>query len=263
MRVVEETNRPDPSAIRIERFVSSDQALASKVLRVVNSAYYGVSGQVSNLGQAVMILGLQQMRNLVLSMGAIAVFEVHVPKQRDTLKRFWLHSFSTASLATHISHVRKLDKANHDHMLIAGLLHDVGKLFLYANFTSAYDQLVERALASSISIEMAELTMLGIGHGEVGQLMGEFWRLPDSLSELIGAHEGPFQGTESPAVYCVHIADALTKHLYYSRGTEICAAIDPYAMSWLDMTDAEFEALKEDASAKTADATAMCQQMAA
>jgi len=263
MRVVEETNRPEPSAHRIERFVSSDQALASKVLRVVNSAYYGVSGTVSNLGQAIMILGMQQMRNLVLSMGAIAVFEVQLPRQRDTLKRFWLHSFSTATVATMLSSKKKCDRTNSDMMLVAGLLHDVGKLFLYANFTAAYDQLVERALISHMSVEMAELTLLGIGHGEVGQLMSEYWRLPEALGDLIGSHEGPFRGSEMPAVYCIHIADVLTKHLYYSRGTELSMTIDPVAMEWLDLTPDEFEALKLEAAQKIEVATGMYQQMAA
>jgi len=263
LRVVEETNRPEPSGARIERFVSSDQALASKVLRVVNSAYYGVSGQVSNLGQAIMILGMQQMRNLVLSMGAIAVFEGHIPRQKDTLRKFWLHSFSTASVAAMISTKKNCDKSNQELMLVAGLLHDVGKLFLFANFTSAYDQLVERALASGISVETAELTLLGIGHAEVGQLMAEYWRLPDSLAELIGSHEGPFSKNETPPVFCVHIADAMTKHLYFNRGTEIRYHIEPAALEWLDLTPEEFEAFKVEVESKVQAATALYQQMAA
>src|SRR5579862_2853858 len=123
LRVVEETNKQDPSAQQIERFVSSDQALASKVLRVVNSAYYGLSGQVTSLSQSIMILGIQQVRNLVLSVGAISMFEVKGPRQQDTLRRFWLHAFSCAAAAQIIATAKKLDRNSQETVFVGGLLH--------------------------------------------------------------------------------------------------------------------------------------------
>lgn len=263
LRVVDETNKPEPSAAKIERYISSDQALASKVLRVVNSAYYGLSGQVHNLGQAVMILGIQQVRNLALSVGAISLFEVRGPRLQETLKRFWLHSFSTAMATQAIGNSKKLDRASLELLFVGGLLHDVGRLFLFANFTAAYDQLIRRALASSIPVEMAEFALLGIGHGEIGQSMTEFWKLPEPLCELIGSHEGPFDGTEAPTVYCVHIADAISKHLYYNRDVRLPLAIDPAAEAWLDFDPEQFDALRKDISLKTDEAAHLFQSLAA
>lgn len=263
LRVVEETNKAEPSAAQIERYVSSDQALASKVLRVVNSAYYGLSGQISSLSQSIMILGMQQVRNLVLSVGAISMFEVKGPRQQEMLRRFWLHAFSTAVAAQIIGRNKKMEANALEVVFVGGLLHDVGRLFLFANFTAAYEQLVKRALANSISVEMAEWSLLGIGHAEVGQLMAEHWRLPPGLIEVIGMHEGPFTGDENPAVFCVHIADAISKHLYYAGNSTIAVTIDPVAQAWLAFDPAQFEGLCHQVAGKTDEAIGLFQQLAA
>ncbi len=263
LKVVEETNKPEPSALQIERYVSSDQALASKVLRVVNSAYYGLSGQVTSLSQSIMILGMQQVRNLVLSVGAISMFEVKGPRQQEMLRRFWLHAFSTATAAQIIGNARKLDSNAQETVFVGGLLHDVGRLFLFSSFTAAYEQLIKRALASSISVEMAEWGLLGIGHAEVGQAMAEHWRLPQGLIDVIGKHEGPMDGVEDPTVYCVHIADALSKHLYYAGTATTTHVIDPIAEEWLGFQQAQLEGLLQQVSAKTEEAVTLFQQLAA
>src|SRR5436190_6608594 len=96
-RILRETESPDACAQNIERMISAEQALASKVLRVVNSAYYGLSGQVTSLSQAIVILGLQQVRNLVLSVSAISSIKPRTPRQQETMKMFWQHSFGTAA----------------------------------------------------------------------------------------------------------------------------------------------------------------------
>ncbi|HWD40784.1 MAG TPA: HDOD domain-containing protein [Fimbriimonas sp.] len=263
MRVVEETNKAEPSVAKIEKYVSTDQALASKVLRVVNSAYYGLSGQVSSLGQSVMILGIQQVRNLVLSVGAISLFEVKGPQQQETLRRFWLHSFSSAIATQAIGKTRKFDRGAMDQMFVGGLLHDVGRLFLFANFTAAYDQLIRRAMANNMPVELAEWSLLGIGHAEVGQRMADFWKLPEALGEIIGKHEGPFDGSESPVIYCVHVADAISKHVYYNGDSKVALQIDPVAEEWLNLTAEEFDELREEVAAKTEEASGMFKQLAA
>jgi HD-like signal output (HDOD) protein len=261
--VVEETSRSEPSGARIEKYISSDQALASKVLRVVNSAYYGLSGQIGNIGQAVMILGMQQVRNLVLSMGAISMFDSKVPGQDETIRKFWLHSYTAAVTAQRLGQKKKIERSKIDLMFVSGLLHDIGKLFLYSNFTCAYEQLIEKAASSGISVEMAELMLLGIGHADVGQLMAEYWRLPEELTECVGAHEGPFSGAECATMFCVHIADSLTKHLYYRPNLKIPYRIDPIAKHWLDFTEDEWAETDAEVERRTAEAIGIFQRTAA
>jgi HD-like signal output (HDOD) protein len=263
LRVVDETNRPDPSVQKIERYLASDQALAAKVLRVVNSAYYGLSGQVSSIGQAVMILGMQQVRNLVLSVGAISMFDVPGPQRHETLRRFWLHSFSTALATQIIGEKKRMDRVSMETAFIAGLLHDIGRLFLFANFTRAYDQMISRAMLLDTPVEMVEWSLLGIGHAEIGQQMAEHWHLPDGLFSTIGSHEGPFKNGESNINLCVHVADTVSKHLYYSGKKTLTFAIDPVADEWLGFSPQEFDELREELSRQMNESADWLQQMAA
>jgi HD-like signal output (HDOD) protein len=263
LRVSDETNSAEPSILKIERYLSSDQALTAKVLRVVNSAYYGLSGQVSSIGQAVMILGMQQVRNLVLSVGAISLFEVPGPQRQETLKRFWLHSFSTALATQIVGDKKRFDRVTLESAFIAGLLHDVGRLFLFANFTRAYDQMIARAVHIGAPVEMVEWSLLGIGHADIGLQMAQYWKLPEQICEVIGRHEGPFDGTAKPIELCVHVADCLSKHLYYPGNSKLSFSLHPVAEDWLGCSPEEFEEIKNSLSSQMNDAADWLHQMAA
>ncbi|RYG88041.1 HDOD domain-containing protein, partial [bacterium] len=99
LKILEVMARPDPSANDIEAVVASDPALTAKMLRVVNSAYYGLARQISNVGQAVVILGLQQVRNVTLAVGASSTFKGSGERQQERLNEFWVHAFGTSATA--------------------------------------------------------------------------------------------------------------------------------------------------------------------
>jgi HD-like signal output (HDOD) protein len=101
--------------------------------------------------------------------------------------------------------------------------------------------MIARAILLDAPIEMVEWNLLGVGHAEIGQQMAEFWRLPDHLYETIGTHEGPFEGDESPVQFCVHIADNISKHLYYVGQKKLTFVLDPHAEKWLGFTAEDFE----------------------
>ena len=248
-RVLKETENPDCSAATVERMLLSDQALTSKVLRVVNSAYYGLSGQVSNLGQAIVILGVQQIRNLVLSVGAINVFEAKTPRAQEMLRLFWLHSFGTAAAAHLLAQDRRMPGDEQEAMFVAAIMHDLGKLFLFANFTELYDDVTKYSRKHDCPILAAEKKMLGLTHCQVGEEMTRRWLLPAPLVELIAQHEGPFTGGESDAVYCVHVGDAVTVHLYHpEEEPPRPIVIDPKAAEWLGRSDEELAELVSETS---------------
>src|SRR4051794_10645537 len=167
-QVLKETENPECSAQSIEKLLSSDQALASKVLRVVNSAYYGLSGQITSLSQAIMILGMPQVRNLVLSVSAISTMKPKTPRQQETLKLFWLHAFGTAAATQLIAQQKRMRVNDTEGLFLGGLLHDVGKLFLYSMFTQTYDQVLKYAQEKEIPVTEAEVKLLGLSHSEIG-----------------------------------------------------------------------------------------------
>lgn len=254
-RVLQETEQPNASAAQVEKLICTDQALTMKVLRVVNSAYYGLSGQVTSLSQAVVILGMQQIRNLVLSVGAVSTMQVRTPRQHETLKQFWLHSFGSAAATQIIAKRKGLPSKDAETAFIGGLLHDIGRLFLFCNFTEIYDDLLLYAEQRAIPVEEAEVTFLGLSHSQVGEEMAKTWRLPSVLGNLIGQHEGPFTEEDGAMVKAVHLGDYLTKHIYCPPEAMRLAKVDPNAMSWLGATAQEFEELRVATEEKVAEAS--------
>lgn len=262
-QVIQETQSADASAQKIEKLLSSDQALASKVLRVVNSAYYGLSGQITSLSQAIMILGMPQVRNLVLSVSAISTMKPKTARQEETLKCFWLHAFGTAHATQCIARAKRLNVGDSEAMLLGGLLHDVGRLFLYSTFSQTYDQVLKYASDHQITPIEAEQRLLGMSHSQIGGAMARHWNLPDALTELIENHEGPFTPETAPTVLAVHVGDTLTKHLYELPEGAIPESLDPDAEAWLAYSVEELDNLKRETECRIEEAANLFGAMAA
>lgn len=262
-RVLKETENQEVSAHNIEKLLSSDQALASKVLRVVNSAYYGLSGQITSLSQAIMILGMPQVRNLVLSVSAISTMKPKTPRQHETLKLFWLHAFGTAAATQLIAQQKRMKVNDTEALFLGGLLHDIGKLFLYSMFTQTYDQVIKYAQDKQIPVTEAENKLLGIDHSQIGAAMAAAWKLPQALNDLISKHEGPFELTDDPTIFAVHVGDNLTQNLYYTTENIVPVDINPVVKQWLDYSEEELEELRGQTARKIDEASALFGLLAA
>jgi putative nucleotidyltransferase with HDIG domain len=256
-RILKETESPDACAATIERMLSSEQALASKVLRVVNSAYYGLSGQVTSLSQAIVILGLQQIRNLVLSVSAFSAIKPRTPRQQETMRIFWLHSFGTAAATQTIAQKKRFAIQDAETAFVGGLLHDIGRLFLFSNFTQTYDQVLRYAEQKRMPVENAERRLLGLDHGEIGAQMGEHWKLPKTLVKLIGDHEVPSADEVDPLLYAINVGDWITKNLYFDLDRVDVVPPPDFVMQWLSLTPEEIDALRDETNAKVEDAQQM------
>jgi putative nucleotidyltransferase with HDIG domain len=262
-RIVKETENPEVSAQKIEELISSDQALASKVLRVVNSAYYGLSGKITSLSQAIMILGIPQVRNLVLSVSAISMMKPKTPRQSETLKLFWVHAFGTAAATQLIAHRKRMRVKDSEALFMGGLLHDIGKLFLYTMFTQTYDQVLKYAEDKQIPVTDAEGRLLGITHSQIGAAMAATWKLPESLLDLIDKHEGPFEPGDDTTIFAVHVGDNITKHLYYVTENIVLPPIDPVVEEWLAFSAEELDELRAETNERIEAASALFGVLAA
>lgn len=196
VKILEETQKDTVSVAQVEQLLSADQALVAKVLRIVNSSYYGLSGQVRSLSQAIVILGMQQVRNLVLGISAMGVLRPKALKDVGMLQRLWSESFGTAVGSRIIAKSKGLGELQIELVFVGGLLHRIGKLFLLVYFE---DKLAEtRALAAGIGLRDidAERQVLGMSHREIGQKLAEQWRLPPDLTCLISYEETPADGED-------------------------------------------------------------------
>lgn len=256
-KVLQEMQQPEPSSANVEKIIAGDQALASKVLRVVNSAYYGVSRQVTNVGQAIIILGLQQVRNIVLSVGSMAAFNAKTPRQLETMQRFWQHSFGCGAVCNLLAPHVGWDRKKTETAFTAGILHDIGRLFLFCNFGNTYDKLIDVANDHGITFEEAEVKMLGMGHGAIGGVIAEEWGLPVALVECIRNHEGPFETLPDELTSVVHFGDWLNKKIYFEGRDVKLGELDPSVKDWLNLSDEHFEQIAVQTWSKVEEAKEM------
>jgi len=235
-RIMEVTNNETASAAELERLISSDQAISAKVLRVVNSAYFGLSGQVSSIGQAIVILGFNHIRNLVLTLAATSMFHTQGDEASRLRIGLWKHAFATASCAQLIARKKRLDPRDHELVFVGGLLSNLGCLFLLSEIPNGFKQAFKTRERQGGSLAAAERGVVGMSHAEIGQELGIKWRLPEDLALLIGRHEGPFAGEPIPPLYVVHAADRYAS-LVCTGDHLLDAELDPLVDTWLSWTE--------------------------
>jgi HD-like signal output (HDOD) protein/CheY-like chemotaxis protein len=208
--IMRELKTPDPSLAVIGEIIARDVAMTAKVLQLVNSAFFGIARRVTCPEQAVKLLGLQTVNGLVLSAGVFSQFDSEqlAPFSVDGLIE---HSLQVASKAKRIASRESGDTAVVNDAFVAGVLHDVGKLVLAANYPQRYSQAISAAQEWNQPLSLIEREMFGAGHADVGGFLLELWGLPTALIEAVAFHHDPgkSQAIGFTALTAVHVANAL------------------------------------------------------
>jgi len=252
-KVLELSEDPEISASELEDIILADQAITAKFLRVANSAYYGLATQVSSIAHAVVILGIQQVRNIVLSMAAISLLKSRNKGTMSMLHSFWRHSFGTGAAAIRLAQIKKLPAQQSDLVHIGGILHDIGQLFLFGNFTDLYRLTLQLAATQSVPIHEAEKKVLGITNAEVGAHLAHAWNFPHNLANIIEFHHGPYQELPERTIAIVHAADYLSERAWQVVPSSL-DPMDVHVEQWLDLNPEEIPSLLEYISKKIKDA---------
>jgi len=170
----------------LERIVLQDPAISSRVLQIVNSAFFGLARSVESLPQAISLLGINALRSLVLTVEAFKVFDSArncVGFSPDIQRG---HALLTARVATRIAPSRDREAA-----FTAGLLHDVGKLVLATELPGEFGRVLQEVKAEGGTARAVERRRLGLSHGEVGERLLRLWGLPDTITRIVGRHDEP------------------------------------------------------------------------
>jgi HD-like signal output (HDOD) protein len=190
-RVMEELTVPDPSIGRIAEVISMDVGMTAKLLQLVNSAFFGLPQHVSNLVQAVSLLGLDTIKTLVLSIHIFSQFDQEKLSMLNVTE-VWKHSLMIGLFAKVIARAEHQSQVQVDDALTAGLLHDAGKLVLAANFPKEYADITTLADREGLTVGEAEGRVLnGTTHAEIGAYLMGLWGLPHSIVEAIAFHHRP------------------------------------------------------------------------
>lgn len=208
-RILAATQDPDTSAEDVNRIILSDQALTAKVLKLVNSAFYGFPRRVGTVTEAIVILGFGTIRNLAITASVFKVFGRQGTGRFDRAA-FWRHCLGVGVVSRALA--GKMGIANREDVFVAGLLHDLGKVILDQHWHEAFVEALARVESESCTLYQAEQEVLGVSHAEVGMWLAERWNMPEFLSLAMGLHHRPGDAPEPfPVVSLVHVADVLTR----------------------------------------------------
>lgn len=209
LRVNELANDPKSTADDMAAVITQDPALVVRMLKIANSAYYGLSNEVETITRAVAILGTNKIRDLVLSSSASEAFE-GIPNDLISMQDFWHHSLYCALLAQILA--KKTKKMHTESIFIAGLLHDIGQLLMFNQLPEKSHESILLLMEGTEELETyeAERHVFGFDHMQVGAALIKSWKLAPVLEECIEFHHEPQNAKEFPAeVALINIANAV------------------------------------------------------
>ena len=207
---------PDVSLHKVARIIEQDVGVSAKVLQLVNSAFFGIAHSMSNIQSAVSYLGINTLRNLVLS---VEIFRVFKPDRE--LPGFSLESLQRhAQLVAHIAARLALPGHLADVAVVAGMLHDVGKLILAWKLSERFEKRLDEALVAGCPLNKVEEREDGFSHAEIGAYLLGLWGLPYSVVEGVALHHGPNRVPHQnfDAVSGVYVANLLAHEIESSSG---------------------------------------------
>jgi putative nucleotidyltransferase with HDIG domain len=211
VKLLEVVNSPFTSADDARRLIERDPALTSRFIRMANSAFYGMPRTVSSVSGAVVILGFNVIRSVVLSASIMKMFS-NVNRQAIDKERFWNHSITAAMAAKElVRYLMRFKLFDPETAFCAGILHDIGKLIFNEFVDGDYREAADYARKKELPMIAAESQVLGINHAEIGRILADKWALPIGLEQAIVFHHDPakVEGEIVDLVNIVHMADLL------------------------------------------------------
>jgi putative nucleotidyltransferase with HDIG domain len=232
-RIADALDRTDANLADAAGLIETDQVLTAQLLRLANSAFYGVSGQIASVMQALTLLGTTITRSLVYSTSVLDL--------RINMVGFWEHAIGTALAAGALAKHLGLPKP--EEVSGAGLLHDLGKVVLYRQAPDAFAAVLELAAQEKLHFRDAERQLLGVDHAEIGSWLLTRWRFPPRLLEPVAFHHVPAMATVARVeTAVVHVANTLVRAYGYGFGGDHrVPAIAPGAWKLLGLKDQDLD----------------------
>lgn len=208
---------PRTSAKEVAQVISSDPAITAKVLRVVNSSFYGFPNRITTITHAIVILGFNTIKSIVLSSSMFDVFKKGAHSDSFDRTDFWKHSIGVGAGAKVIG--KTLGYSALEELFIAGLLHDIGKIVLDQHVHESFQEVMKAVRAQNLLMVQAEEKVLGVTHADIGSWLFEKWNLSKGIIETVRCHHNPALASENgKPVAIIHLADILCRSLRFGSG---------------------------------------------
>jgi len=199
---------PNTPITNISDIIEKDQAMSLKVLKLVNSAFYGIHKDVNDIGNAIVLLGFNTVRNAIVSLGVIKLFSGMKSLEGFDISDFWKHSLAVAVVSKSLGEKTKI--ASPDSCFVGGLLHDIGKVILAQYFQDLFEKVWNTAKRENISFYEAEKKEISIDHGRIGAHLATNWELPENFIDVIRWHHDVRNDSESKKlILIIYLSDII------------------------------------------------------
>jgi HD-like signal output (HDOD) protein len=256
-KIIRTVEDPKSTAATLHKIVSHDPALVTRVLKVVNSAFYGLPGQIGSIERGIVLLGLNAVKNIAVAASLGQLFRGVKICEGYTAKDLWTHCVTVGVVARALAKQTKLPLA--DEAFLAGMIHDIGLLVELQTVPEQLKQVCERAKVEDNPFCDIEREVIGVDHQVFGAALAEAWKFPRSCQLVAGYHHQPQQLSNDRAlVGLVHVADTICAQA--ANGFNLTAqrqTLDVGLLSELKLDQATLEQFKPTIPTLMADAQSL------
>jgi HD-like signal output (HDOD) protein len=257
-KILQICNDPKTSPADLNQVISLDPVLMGRVMKLINSAYYSLPNQITSLVRAIIMLGINTVKNLALSTAVLGNLSARKNFQALNIDGFWRHSLCVGVTAKLLAAKRKKDTKQLEEYFVAGLLHDVGKIPLNNKLSAEYVEALALTDKDHVPLFVVEERITGVNHGEVGKLIIANWNLGPVMEDVVFYHHllDQYQGPNRDVLLTVCAANffANTNQIGFSgdRYPEKLpqSVFDELGISWEDLESLEETVSKEIEKAK-------------
>ncbi len=214
MKIIHLVEDPDSTAQDLNNVISNDPALGARILKVVNSAFYGLPGQIGSTNRAIVLLGLNAVKNIAIAASLAKLFRGGQIAPNFNARDLWQHSIAVATTTKMLA--AKIGLGLPDEAFLAGLIHDIGIMVeIQARRSGFIKALAKKQQNPNISLRDAEFEAMGANHEHFGMGLCKQWKFPQSFAYVTGYHHRPLELVDQThgLTLLVHIADILTAKL--------------------------------------------------
>lgn len=244
------------SSAQVAEIISQDADISARLLRVVNSSFYGLPTKIETLSRAITIVGADDLRNLVMAATAMRTF-TGIPKQLVDMTEYWQHSVTTGVMAQSLA---KYSNVLHsERLFVMGLLHDIGRLVIYLTLAEKATDVLYITGGDNWILPQTESEVIGFTHLDVGAELMHSWGLPESFAAVAGYNNRPQEaGDYQLETSLVHIAKAIANgEMVGLNIQEMLWAIDPFAWQMTGLTPDVVSPMIDEMVAKSHEALSL------
>ncbi len=252
-RLIELMGDTISSADDFARVILKDPALSARLLKIVNSPFYGFRAEIDTVSQAVTIIGINDLYALCLGTSVLSAFRT-IPIELVDMPSFWKHSIACGIIARTIAENKGY--AHRERFFVAGLLHDIGRLIMYHHLPDHSQAALDYAARHALLLSHAETEVLGFDHTRMGGMLIKKWKLPKELDHMIRYHHTPEYGMHPEESAVIHIADVIANAFQTGTSGEVLIPqLDPLAWRQIDLPGQLLKTLAEQIDARLAEMT--------